>query len=482
MTWLAELAALRPGGGESYSGGGGFGQSSSDSDGGGALVFELVFHLLRLCFYYPSIGLPIVAFVVGWFLWQSYKARRDRDWNSGPPVELARSSEPTDVVRVDPDFSVIVFQDFVFRLHAAAHRARGDRAALEGLAPYVGPAARAALLAMPPGEGIPVAAVVVGALRVTGAEVPAQPVDASGQPTRIALTVEIEGNVTAGAQTFYTVERWQLTRAATAHTRPPSVRTFPCPSCGAPWQAVDSPGGQRCSYCGEVVDNGRFDWQVTRVELLHADPRPPTLTTDVPERGTDLPTRHQPGVTARWSALLAADPALDAAAFHARVELTHRELNAAWTRGDLTAARPFVSDSLHDYLSYWVDAYRAQGLRNVLEDTRLRHQDIAKVASDRWYDAVTVRIWADGLDYVVDSGGDVVRGSRQRRRAYSEYWTFIRARARRGAARVDLACPNCGAPLVITMAGACQHCGAHVTAGEFDWVLSRIEQDDSYRG
>jgi hypothetical protein len=32
------------------------------------------------------------------------------------------------------------------------------------------------------------------------------------------------------------------------------------------------------------------------------------------------------------------------------------------------------------------------------------------------------------------------------------------------------------------MAGTCDHCGAHVTGGEFDWVLSKIEQDDSYRG
>jgi hypothetical protein len=32
------------------------------------------------------------------------------------------------------------------------------------------------------------------------------------------------------------------------------------------------------------------------------------------------------------------------------------------------------------------------------------------------------------------------------------------------------------------MAGACTHCGAHVTSGEFDWILSKIEQDDSYRG
>ena len=28
----------------------------------------------------------------------------------------------------------------------------------------------------------------------------------------------------------------------------------------------------------------------------------------------------------------------------------------------------------------------------------------------------------------------------------------------------------------------CGHCGSHVTGGEFDWVLSRIEQDEAYVG
>lgn len=42
-------------------------------------------------------------------------------------------------------------------------------------------------------------------------------------------------------------------------------------------------------------------------------------------------------------------------------------------------------------------------------------------------------------------------------------------------------CPNCGAPLDrINMAGNCEACGTHLTRGEFDWVLSKIEQDDSY--
>ena len=46
---------------------------------------------------------------------------------------------------------------------------------------------------------------------------------------------------------------------------------------------------------------------------------------------------------------------------------------------------------------------------------------------------------------------------------------------------VDPSCPNCGASLDINMTGHCAYCKAKVTSGEFDWVLSRIEQDEVYR-
>ena len=75
-----------------------------------------------------------------------------------------------------------------------------------------------------------------------------------------------------------------------------------------------------------------------------------------------------------------------------------------------------------------------------------------------------------------------MRGSKMKRRAYSEYWTLIRSRSRKGAPIAKPSCSNCGAPLEINMAGECEHCNAHLTAGEFDWVLSKIEQDDTYRG
>jgi len=237
-----------------------------------------------------------------------------------------------------------------------------------------------------------------------------------------------------------------------------------------------------CASCNEVVDNGRFDWVVEAISLASQDERPPTVTAYPPERGTDLPTYRQPDVDARWQELQSADPALALDALRARVVLIHRELSKAWSHNQLAPVRGLVSDGLFDYLQYWVDAYRRQGLRNELVDARITQSALAKIVRDRWYDALTLRIWGTGRDYVVDTAGTVVGGSKRFDRPYSEYWTLVRSASRKGAPRSDPACSNCGAPLHITMAGACEHCGAHVTAGEFDWVLSKIEQDDSYRG
>jgi hypothetical protein len=159
------------------------------------------------------------------------------------------------------------------------------------------------------------------------------------------------------------------------------------------------------------------------------------------------------------------------------------ELNRAYSALDLQPARGLLSDGMFDYLRYWTDAYRAQGLRNVLDGTRIVRTQRVKVQADRYFDAVTFRIWASGLDYTIDVRSNrKISGSDSRPRDYSEYWTLMRAAGARGQSRADANCPNCAAPLSVTMAGNCSHCSAHITRGEFDWVLSKIEQDEAYEG
>lgn len=475
---LVGVALARPGGGDSFSGGGGHGGGGGGGGGGDGdgilVIIELIYYLVILCIEAPYIGFPLVAIIIGFILYSAYKQHANKDWDSGPP-QVQHSVKLEAVRRVDPDFSQVLFEDFVFRLFSTVHRTRSTDG-LAGVAPYLTEGARETLVAMPPtGE---IKQVIVGAMRPFRVEVPGNADDGI-----VRVHLELEANLSTDKKTYFVVETWQLTRAATVRTKPPSAsRTFPCPNCGAPWQSTATTT-QKCASCSEVVDNGRFDWVVQSASRTSTDERGPTLTTEVPERGTDLPTYRHQEADHRFSELAATDPELGTPQLDARIGLIHREVAQAWSKNELAPVRGLVSDGLYDYLDYWVQAYKRSGLRNVMADLRITRTELAKVVRDRWYDAVTIRIWATGKDFVVETAtGKVVKGSKRRDRAYSEYWTLIRSAGRTGAPKATRSCGNCGAPLQVSMAGACEHCGAHVTAGEFDWVLSKIEQDDSYRG
>lgn len=408
-----------------------------------------------------------------------------RSQKAGPPASAPQQPLDLDVIRnLDPDFSAVLFLDFAYALYARAHQARASQPALDALAPYLSPEVRASLADRPP-AGVPVSEVVVGALRAAGIDLPStEPVPGS-PPAQVRVRLEIESNLTLGdagsERTQYASETWTLVRGAGVRTKPPQdVRSFHCPNCGAPFT---SSGSDRCDYCGEVVSGGRFDWTVVSAVLDAAEDRPPALTGTVEEVGTNWPTVFHPALAARRAGLLRDDPTATDEALAARLRLIYDDLNRAWTGLDLAPVRPYVSDGLFDYLQYWITAYQSQGLRNVLEGMRLTELALTKVVRDRWYDALTFRIWGTGRDSTIRvATGEVAGGDPKHDRTYSEYWTLIRGSGVRGAPRVDKTCPNCGAALDTNMAGECAHCGAKVTSGEFDWVLSRIEQDDSYTG
>jgi len=501
---LPAVLLARPGGGEGYSGGGS-GSSGGGSGGGGdgGLVWLVIRLRIELVIHYPAIGIPLTVVVLVYLVRRAKRraalAGSSASWDSPapPPPPAApprRTASDLEAIRaLDPDFSVAVFEDFAYALFARGHEARAKPADLETLAPYLGAAARGHLAGRHP-PGAPVSNVVIGALRVVGVALPAGSPPTPGEQVEVDL--EIEANLTVGSpeqnrgqsgrergaeRTHYVRERWHLVRGAGVRSKPPEkVRTFQCPNCGAPF---GTQGTDRCEYCGQVTSGGRFDWSVESIVLLSLEERPPAVGSDVQEVGTDWPTVFHPQAGARWAELRSADPALTEEGLATRLALIYGELNAAWSAGDLPRIRPFVSDGLFGYLRYWVEAYERQGLRNVLEGMHIVRWQMVKVLRDRYFDAVTLRVWGSGRDYLVrKSDGGRVSGDPRRERAYSEYWTLLRGAAVRGAPRADRSCPNCGATLEVNMAGECAHCGSKVTAGDFDWVLSRIEQDDSYQG
>jgi hypothetical protein len=483
LALFAISAWARPGGGHSYSGSSRSSHSGGGSSGGGGGgdAAGLVFQLILLCFEHPAIGVPILIIIVVFFVVKAAIGSAREGWSTTSPEAVQAVQQVQQDARVprseldriralDPEFSLVLFEDFAYLLYAAVQRARATGA--QAIAAYVEPSLAQRMVDPALAE---VQGIVIGAMRYvrfSGTQVP-----------MLEVEIEIESNYVevlraGGSRRFYAVDRLVLARSASARSRPfKRAHTLDCPNCGAPLEAVR---GTQCSYCQQNVGFGRFDWLVTSLVNCTREERGPLLTSDVAESGTELPTIVDRGAPARFAELQGRDPNLSWQALQERVMHIFGELQVAWSGRDPMRIRPYVSDNLFQSMYYWIDLYTQARCRNVNENASVMRIDLANVTSDVHYDAVTLRVFATGLDYTISDDGKLLSGNRRRPRTYSEYWTLIRGSATRGAPRKDNNCPHCGAPLRVGMAGQCEYCRVKVTSGEFDWVLSRIEQDDSY--
>ncbi len=474
-------ALARAGGGSSYSGGGSSGGGSSGGDGEG--LFVLLRLLVWLCMECPIVGIPLtIAVGVGMVVVCSRAEHKGNAWSTGASVNAADSHQARvahlrtkfrRLRQIDPAFSRVLFEDFAYFLYAQMQRARAHDS--EALAAYVAPSVLQSLRDRSLAD---VTGIIIGAMRI-------QDIHGLGGP-KIAIDLRIESNVvevsaeTGAEQRFYLVQRLRLMRDAAARSRPAArAQVLDCPNCGAPFDAIR---GNTCTYCHEALGHGRFDWCVTQLATDRRERRGPLLTEDVPEVGTDLPTLRAPDAQAGFAALIERDPALDWQVFAQRIREIWDNFQQGWSARDVSRIRPFVTDNLFQSMVYWIDLYLAQKCRNVNENACVQKVVLVDVTSDATFDAVTVRLFATGLDYTISDDGKLLSGSRTRPRDYSEYWTLIRGRACQGRPADSNKCPNCGAPLDISMTGNCAYCQAKVTSGDFDWVLSRIEQDESYGG
>ena len=499
---LASVALARPGGGQSYSGGsrssggGGYSGGGHSSGGDGGFLVQLIFWLVIS---HPAIGIPMLIVAALVFFGRAMFGSKLQEWStagSGAPAaqnrydrerreweeqQQALAQRPTHIPRaaldairtIDAEFSIALFEDFVYLLYAEIQRARASNPA--HLAAFLSPQLAQTWRADP--NLADVRGIVIGAMRVVAFSGVAGPA--------VSLELEFEANYVeayrqGGERRFYVTDRMGLSRARTAVSRPAGrARTLDCPNCGAPLQNMR---GTQCTYCQKDVGGGRFDWNVAYLSSVAKELRGPLLTSDVVEVGTEDPTIVDPQAVPRMRALEQRDPSFNWEAFTNRVGHVFRELQVAWSGRDPARIRPYVSDNLFQSMMYWIDLYVQSKCRNMNDNARILRLELANVLTDKVYDSVTIRVFASGFDYTISDDGRVLSGSRKRERTYSEYYTFIRGTQRTGPARSDQNCPNCGAPLDISMVGNCRHCSAKVTAGEFDWVLSRIEQDESYSG
>jgi predicted lipid-binding transport protein (Tim44 family) len=460
------------------------GGGSSSSGGGGDFIAPLFYFLFRN----PAISVPLVV-VIAFLYLRSYKNEPD-DYSSRDPEAFAWdkpaintgaqvAARLAELRKYDPNFSEIIFNDFIYTLYARVQEAR-PTAALDQFSSYLDKSVIRKMRLLNGADLRDIKGVIIGATHIESVSNPAQ--------QTVSITIEFEANYTevSGAErgpqreeTWYMREEWTFTRSRDVLSRPPEqTAALHCPKCGGGLEK--KPDGS-CAYCGAIIATGSFDWFVTDLHVSDRVAQGPLLTVDVPEEGTDSPTRYQFGFDTARRELTARDPGFSWPQLEARMRYIFMELQQAWTEMRWERARPFETDNVFQTHLYWMTEYQRQRLRNVLENVQISKVVPVRTTSDAFYDAITARIFAAMIDYTVDAAGNAVSGNRRAPRSFTEYWTFIRRRGGKTSGKQNDQCPNCGAQLKINMAGICEYCGGKITSGEFDWVLSRIEQDESYQ-
>ncbi|HXS99810.1 MAG TPA: TIM44-like domain-containing protein [Elusimicrobiota bacterium] len=173
----------------------------------------------------------------------------------------------------------------------------------------------------------------------------------------------------------------------------------------------------------------------------------------------------------------ARDPGFDEAVFLKRASGAFLAIQDAWSRQDLSRARAFISDGVHERFTRQIAEYRSRGTRNRMSGVTVLETEALGFIAGPHFDSVYVRIKASAVDEVVAlEGGDVLSGGPG---VFTEVWTLLRRPGAKTLARPGLLeghCPSCGALLMIADAAQCPACKVWVNSAEHDWVLTGITQ------
>jgi len=183
--------------------------------------------------------------------------------------------------------------------------------------------------------------------------------------------------------------------------------------------------------------------------------------------------------------ITAHDPGFNEADFLSDVNRAFFTIQQAWTERRPEISRQVMHDGIWQQHQFQIQQYLTANKANVLENLAIQNTRLVAADSDDAFDTIVVRFFASCADYDIDLSDDkhkVTRGSK-RIEPWAEDWVFQRsakAVTKPNGGTMAKKCPNCGAPLDLDLAGICKYCRAPVMSGEFDWVLTRIEQLPSY--
>jgi predicted lipid-binding transport protein (Tim44 family) len=121
------------------------------------------------------------------------------------------------------------------------------------------------------------------------------------------------------------------------------------------------------------------------------------------------------------------DPGFDEQIFKDQRLDSFFKVQGAWANRDMSTIRSMLTDEMHRILQGDADDLRRKKQINRLENIAVRAVEISEVWQEAGKDFITVRFYANLLDYTTDEmSGAVVSGSKTEPVKFEEFWTFTR--------------------------------------------------------
>jgi predicted lipid-binding transport protein (Tim44 family) len=121
------------------------------------------------------------------------------------------------------------------------------------------------------------------------------------------------------------------------------------------------------------------------------------------------------------------DPSFDEQRFKDQCLDNFFKVQGAFANRDMSVIRMLFTDEMFGILQRDADDMKQKRRINRLENIAVRTVDMTEVWQETGKDFITVRLYANLLDYTVDEdSGQVVSGSKTEPVKFEEYWTFTR--------------------------------------------------------
>jgi len=174
----------------------------------------------------------------------------------------------------------------------------------------------------------------------------------------------------------------------------------------------------------EAAAGGAYQSTSQTVQMPYQNTFPPVY--DTPQEQPQEPQRDwdlEQGLTH----IRQMDPGFDEARFQDQCMDAFFKVQGAYANRDMATVRNLLTEEMFQSLQGDAAKLKADGQINRLENIAVRSVDLTEAWQESGRDFITVRIYANLLDYTVDeASSQVLTGSKTDPVKFEEYWTFTR--------------------------------------------------------